>query len=207
MADSIFNSTGVIVNPPDIPSFGNAGQVYNADIFGGFNVSSEKNNILFAFRRGDSGVTNSTRHEPYGSRENRFHDVFVATHVGVRVVKFGANAALSFAEAQAAKSLVASALIEIKYGSNETKVGEFSGLHFSAPVDFVAEDAAKTSAVQGGCGMAANWIKLSYPIQIEKNLNISGSVKFNTNVPASLTSTPNSFGFIVMLYGVKVVEA
>lgn len=207
MADSIFNSTGVIVNPPDIPSFGNAGQVYNADIFGGFNVSSEKNNILFNFRRGDSGVANSdaltnlTEDGKIGSTMS-----FVATHVGVRVVKFGANAALSFAEAQAAKSLIASALIEIKYGSNETKVGEFSGLHFSAPVDFVAEDASKTAAVQGGSGQAANWIRLSYPIQIQKNLNISGSVKFNTNVPASLTSTPNSFGFIVMLYGVKIVE-
>ena len=57
--ENILNNTGIIVNPADIPSFGNAGQVYNADIFGGFNVSSEKNNILFAFRRGDSGVTNS----------------------------------------------------------------------------------------------------------------------------------------------------
>lgn len=208
MSDSIFNNTGLIVNPPDIPSFGNAGQVYNADIFGGFNVSAEKNNILFDFNRNNPGVanagslTNLTEAGKIGSTMS-----FVATHVGVRVVKFGANAALSFAEAQAAKSLIQSALIEIKYGSNETKVGEFSGLHFAAPVDFVAEDSAKTAAVQGGSGQAANWIKLSYPIQIEKNLNISGSVKFNATVPASLYSTANSFGFIVMLYGVKIVEA
>ena len=206
--ESILNNTGVIVNPPSVPSFGNAGQVYNADIFGGFNVSAERNNVVFNFRRGDSGVTNSealTNLNEGGKIGSAM--AFVATHVGVRVVKFGANAALSFAEAQAIKSLIASSLIEIKYGDNDTKVGEFSGLHFAAPVDFVAEDAAKTAAVTGGSGQAANWIKLSYPIQIQKNLSISGSVKFNTAVPASLYSTPNTFGFILMLYGVKVVEA
>jgi hypothetical protein len=53
----------------------------------------------------------------------------------------------------------------------------------------------------------SNWIKLSEKIQIQKNLNISGTVKFGATVPTALTSTANSFAFIVMLYGIKRVDA
>ena len=212
MAQDIFNETGIVVNPPTIPSFGNGGQVYNADIFGGFNVSAERVNPVFQFRKGDGSVSNSdalTNLNEAGKIGSTME--FVATHVGVRVVKFGAGAALTAAEVQAVKSLIASSLIDIKYGSNETKVGEFSGLHFLAPVDFVAQAAegstTATPISQNAGATPTGWIKLTYPIQIQKNLNISGTVRFNSTVPSGLYSTPNTFGFIVMLYGVKIVDA
>lgn len=212
MANSIFDQTGVIVNPPEIASFANAGQVYNADIFGGFNISAEKVNPLFTFRKGDGAVANSdaltnlTEAGKIGSTMS-----FVVTHIGLRVVKFGEDAPLGPDEVQAAKSLIASALIDLKYGSNETKVGEFSGLHFLAPVDFVAEAAEGTTtatpiAANGGAA-PSGWIKLTYPIQIQKNLNISGTVRFNSTVPTNLYDTANSFGFVIVMYGVKIVDA
>lgn len=218
MAENIFNETGVYVNPPSIPSFGNAGQVYNADIFGGFNITNEKVNPLFTFRRGEGSVPNSEaltnlrEASKIGSTME-----FVATHVGVRFVKFGASAALSTAEAQALKSLLGSSLIDLSYGSNETKIGEFSGLHFLSPVDAVVQAAEGTTtaapiAMNAGA-TPTGWIKLTTPIQIQKNLNISGSVRFGSNVPAVLydpnsTGKPqNIFGFVVMLYGTKIVDA
>ena len=218
MAENIFNETGVVVNPPSIPSFGNGGQIYNSDIFGGFNISDEKVNPLFTFRRGEGSVANSEdltnlkEASKIGSTME-----FVATHVGVRIVKFGAAAALSPEEVQAAKSLLGSALIDLAYGSNETKIGEFSGLHFLSPVDCVAAAAEGTTtatpiAMNAGA-TPTGWIKLSTPIQIQKNLNISGSVRFGSTVPAVLydpasTGTPqNIFGFVVMLYGTKIVDA
>jgi len=132
-------------------------------------------------------------------------------------VKFGAAAALSPEEVQAAKSLIGSALIDLSYGSNETKIGEFSGLHFLAPVDAVAAAAEGTTtatpiAMNAGA-TPTGWIKLTTPIQIQKNLNISGSVRFGSTVPAVLydpnsVGTPqNIFGFVVMLYGTKIVDA
>ena len=51
----------VLVAPgaPSIASFGAGGQMYNADIFGGFNISAQQVNPLFSFRSTDPGVTNA----------------------------------------------------------------------------------------------------------------------------------------------------
>ena len=218
MAQDIFNETGVIVNPPSIPSFANSGQVYNADIFGGFNITDEKVNPLFTFRRGEGSVANSealTNLKEAAKIGSTME--FVATHIGVRVVKFGADSPLSPEEVQAAKSLIASALIDLSYGSNETKIGEFSGLHFLSPVDFVAaaaEGSTTATPIAANAGATpTGWIKLTTPIQIQKNLNISGSVRFGSTVspvlydPNSIGTPQNIFGFVVMLYGTKIVDA
>ena len=219
MAD-IFDQTGIITNPPSIPSFGNGGQVYNADLFGGFNISAATENSVFDFRKGDGAVpfsrvlTNLEEAKKIGSTME-----FVVTHVGIRVFKHvqagGTIAPYSPAEVQAMKSLINESLIEIKYGSNGTKVGEFSGQHFLSPVDVMTEAAEGTTTATpisqnaGNCG--ANYIKLLYPIQIEKNLQIDATVKFGADVPTDLypatPTDPPTFGFTVHLYGVKIVSA
>ena len=211
---NVLANTGVMVNPPALESFANGGQVYNADLFGGFNVSAEKVNPLFTFRKGDGSVVNSemlTNLEEAGKIGSTM--AFLVTHVGLRVVCLDPeHGPLSPAEAAAVKSLLAMASVELSYGSNKTKVGEFTGLHCVAPVDFVTETAEGTTtstavaANAGNCG--GNFIKLSENIQIEPNLNISGVVRF-AGVPTVLyTSTnENKFGFVVDLYGVKIVAA
>ena len=208
MSDIWNQNAGVAINPDEITSFAGAGQMYNAVIFGGFNVSAERVNPLFTFRRGDGSVVNSElltnldEAAKIGSTMS-----FLATHVAFRVIPTAPTAALTPDTVEAMKHLLASAVIELNYGSNKTNIGEFSGLHSMAPVDFAAVESTGNSTAANAGMTGSNWIKLSEKIQIQKNLNISGTVKFGATVPTALTTVANSFAFIVMLYGIKRVDA
>lgn len=191
----------------EVESFGAGGQQYIADIWGGINVSAEQNNPLFSFRATDSNVanaaqlTNLTEAQKIGSTM-----AFKVVQLGLRVVSFKGET-LTLDEIAAMKDLLASAVVTLNYGSNETKIGEFTGLHLQAPVDVVGGDATNTCAVENGAINSTAWIKLRQPIGIMPNLNIGGTVKFTRPVPAGLYSTPNTFGFIVIMSGLKIVKS
>lgn len=192
---------------PIMSSFGAGGQMYNADIFGGFNISATLVNPLFTFRSTDPGVTNAalltnlTEANKIGSTME-----FKAVGLGARVIPTG-DSLLTPAQVAAMKSLLNSAVITLTYGSNETKIAEFTGMHLTAPVDYIAGDSTNTCAAQNGAINSTAWIKLSCPVGIEANLNIGGTVRFTKAVPSVLTSTPNSFAFVVVLTGLKVVKS
>lgn len=203
---SILDSV-VPTSAPSISSFGAGGQMYIADMFTGFNISAERTNQLFAFPETDSSVpnaeflTNLTEARKIGSTMD-----FKATQIGLKVVPTGADP-LTAAQVAAAKSLLASAKVKITLGSNQTIVGEFSGMHLTAPVDFLSlESSASSQQTNGAIGNTA-WINLKEPIAIQANCNIGGSVRFSKAVPAALTATANSFAFIVVLAGLKVVKS
>ena len=191
----------------EVESFGAGGQQYIADIWGGINVSAEQVNPLYSFRATDSNVpnaaqlTNLTEAQKIGSTM-----AFKVVQLGLRVVSFKGTA-LTLAEMAAMKDLLASAVVTLNYGSNETKIGEFTGLHLQAPIDAVAADSTNTSAVENGAINSTAWIKLRQPIGIMPNLNIGGTVRFTRPVPAGLYSTANSFGFIVIMSGLKIVKS
>lgn len=191
----------------EVESFGAGGQQYIADIWGGINVSAEQVNPLFSFRATDSNVanaaqlTNLTEAQKIGSTM-----AFKVVQLGLRVVSFK-GVTLTLAEIAAMKDLLASAVVTLNYGSNETKIGEFTGLHLQAPVDVVGGDATNTCAVENGAINSTAWIKLRQPIGIMPNLNIGGTVKFTRPVPAGLYSTANTFGFIVIMSGLKIVKS
>ena len=191
----------------EVESFGAGGQQYIADIWGGINVSAEQNNPLFSFRATDSNVpnaaqlTNLTEAQKIGSTM-----AFKVVQLGLRVVSFKGET-LTLDEIAAMKDLLASAVVTLNYGSNETKIGEFTGLHLQAPIDVVGGDATNTCAVENGAINSTAWIKLRQPIGIMPNLNIGGTVKFTRPVPAGLYSTANTFGFIVIMSGLKIVKS
>ncbi len=191
----------------EVESFGAGGQQYIADIWGGINVSAEQVNPLFSFRATDSNVanaaqlTNLTEAQKIGSTM-----AFKVIQLGLRVVSFKGET-LTLDEIAAMKDLLASAVVTLNYGSNETKIGEFTGLHLQAPVDVVGGDATNTCAVENGAINSTAWIKLRQPIGIMPNLNIGGTVKFTRPVPAGLYSNANSFGFIVIMSGLKIVKS
>lgn len=191
----------------EVESFGAGGQQYIADIWGGINVSAEQVNPLFSFRATDRNVanaaqlTNLTEAQKIGSTM-----AFKVVQLGLRVVSFKGET-LTLAEIAAMKDLLASAVVTLNYGSNETKIGEFTGLHLQAPVDVVGGDATNTCAVENGAINSTAWIKLRQPIGIMPNLNIGGTVKFTRPVPAGLYSTANTFGFIVIMSGLKIVKS
>lgn len=190
-----------------VESFGAGGQQYIADIWGGINVSAEQVNPLFSFRATDSNVanaaqlTNLTEAQKIGSTM-----AFKVVQLGLRVVSFKGET-LTLDEIAAMKDLLASAVVTLNYGSNETKIGEFTGLHLQAPIDVVGGDATNTCAVENGAINSTAWIKLRQPIGIMPNLNIGGTVKFTRPVPAGLYSTANTFGFIVIMSGLKIVKS
>lgn len=191
----------------EVESFGAGGQQYIADIWGGINVSAEQVNPLFSFRATDSNVanaaqlTNLTEAQKIGSTM-----AFKVVQLGLRVVSFKGET-LTLDEIAAMKDLLASAVVTLNYGSNETKIGEFTGLHLQAPVDVVGGDKTNTCAVENGAINSTAWIKLRQPIGIMPNLNIGGTVKFTRTVPAGLYAKANTFGFIVIMSGLKIVKS
>lgn len=205
---SITSSVPVAAGAPSMPSFGAGGQMYIADIWGGFNISATLVNPLFTFRATDSSITNAqqltnlTEAQKIGSTME-----FKAVQLGLRVVPMGSGTALTPDQVNDMKSLLASAVVTLTYGSNETKIGEFSGLHLMAPVDFMAADATNTCAASNGAINSQAWINLKEPVCIQANLNIGGTVRFTRPVPASLYTVADSFGFIVILSGLKVVKS
>ena len=202
---TFFNSVLPELAPDAVRSFGAGGQIYSAEIYGGFNVSAATENALFTFRRTDSNVPNAkamTNLHEAGKIGSTME--FLCTHVGMRVVKFDGTA-MSSAEAAAAKALLQSALVEIGLGTDNTKVGEFSGLHLCAPVDTVATEATANGNANIGGVDANNFIRLRIPVPMQKNVELRGTVNFAKAPATVLTTTANSFGFVVILYGVKIV--
>lgn len=189
---------------PSIESFGAGGQMYMAEMWTGFNVSAETINPLFTVTANDGGTNSAQLTNLEERRKIGSTMAFRAERIGIRVLSFGTGA-ITPAQAAEMKRLLASAKITLNLGSNETKVAEFSGLSLMESVDFVAQDTNPSCA--GGLGGGIGWIKLQMPIEIQENCNIGGTVRFTRSVPSALTSTPNSFGFVVMLQGLKVVKS
>ena len=197
---------------PDVTTFGPGGQQYIMSLRGGFNVSPEVDNELFAFARTNSSVanakqlTNLTEPRKIGSTMS-----FRAVRLGIRILSFkgsnGAAVPTTPKEVAAMKQLLASAEITITAGSNDTKIAEFSGLDLMEPIDFMAADSTKTCAAANGLGGGIGWIPLAIPIEFQANVNIGGSVKFTRPVPTDLTTTANSFGFVVIFQGLKIVKS
>ena len=193
----------------EVESFGAGGQQYIADIWGGINIKADQQNPLFSFRATDGNVpnaanlTNLTEAQKIGSTM-----AFKVVQLGIRVVSFKA-AKLTLAEMAAMKDLLASAVITLNYGSNETRIGEFTGMHMMAAVDGVASDSSDTSAVEAGGINSTAWIKLRQPIGIMPNLNIGGTIRFTRAVPSVLYSgaNENKFGFVVIMSGLKIVKS
>lgn len=198
---------------PDITTFGPGGQQYIMSMRGGFNVSTEVDNELFAFAKTNSSVanakqlTNLTEPRKIGSTM-----AFRAVRLGIRILSFKRNSngeALPNTpkEVAAMKQLLASAEITINAGSNDTKIAEFSGLDLMEPLDFMAADSTSTCAAANGLGGGIGWIPLAIPIEFQANVNIGGSVKFTRPVPADLTATADSFGFVIIFQGLKIVKS
>lgn len=197
---------------PDVTTFGPGGQQYIMSIRGGFNVSAEVDNELFAFAKTNSSVanakqlTNLTEPRKIGSTMS-----FRAVRLGIRILSFkessGAAVPNTPEEVAAMKQLLASAEITITAGSNDTKIAEFSGLDLMEPLDFMAADSTNTCAAANGLGGGIGWIPLAIPIEFQANVNIGGSVKFTRPVPTDLTATANSFGFVVIFQGLKIVKS
>ena len=206
---SFFESVLPELVPNNVRSFGAGGQIYSAEIYGGFNVSANTENEVFTFRRDDSSVANAkflTNLEQAGRLGST--EEFLVTHVGFRVVKFSGAAALSSAEEAAMKNLLASAYIELGLGADAQKIGQFSGMHVMSPVDGAASDVSTvTAAHEVGGSVASNFIRLRMPIPMQRNVEVRGKVKLAKAPETALTSTANTFGFVVILYGVKVVAS
>lgn len=210
----------VITNPvttiaPEIDSFGAGGQMYMASIWGGHNVRTQQINPLFSFRATDSTqenasqLTNLMEAQKVGSTM-----AFRANRVGFRLPWFG-SAAPTPTEVEAMKQLLASAVVTLTVGSNETKVAEFSGMDLMQPIDVSSETAegttTSTSAFAAGLGGGIGWIPLQIPVEIQANVNIGGTVRFTRPIPSALqpasVSAPSKCGFVVIMQGLKVVKS
>lgn len=205
---SFFQSVLPELVPGNIRSFGAGGQIYDAEIYGGVNVDSTLEKSIFKFGR-DSSVPNAkflTNLEQEGHLAST--EEFLVTHIGFRVVKFSGAAALTSAEEAAMKNLLASAYVEVGLGADAQKIAQFSGMHVMAPVDGAASDVSTVTASHevGGC-VASNFIRLRMPIPMQSNVEIRAKLHLAKAPETVLTSTPNSFGFVVILHGVKVVAS
>lgn len=200
-------TTPVPTNAPMIDSFGAGGQMYMASIWGGENIRKETILPLFSFNMTEythenaAQLTNLSEARKVGSTM-----AFRAVRLGFRFLWFG-SAAPSIAEIEAAKQLLASMVVTLTVGSNETKVAEFSGLDLMQPMDFVAAAAGASAGLSGGIG----WINLQIPIEIQANVNIGGTIKFTRAIPSALQpeqdSDPSKCGVVVIMQGLKVVKS
>jgi len=200
-------TTPVTTTAPMIDSFGAGGQMYMASIWGGENVRKETILPLFSFRATDNThenaaqLTNLQEAQKVGSTM-----AFRANRLGFRVLWFG-SAAPSLAEVEALKQLLASMVVTLTVGSNETKVAEFSGLDLMQPVDFAAAAAGASAGLNGGIG----WINLQIPVEIQANVNIGGTIKFTRAIPSALQpaqdSDPAKCAIVVIMQGLKVVKS
>lgn len=200
-------TTPVTTTAPMIDSFGVGGQMYMASIWGGENVRKEAILPLFSFRATDNThenaaqLTNLQEAQKVGSTM-----AFRANRLGFRVLWFGSSAP-SLAEVEALKQLLASMVVTLTVGSNETKVAEFSGLDLMQPVDFAAAAAGASAGLNGGIG----WINLQIPVEIQANVNIGGTIKFTRAIPSALQpsqdSDPAKCGIVVIMQGLKVVKS
>lgn len=200
----------VPTNAPAVQSFGPGGQMYVADLWTGFNVTGDRDNELFAFARTDRNVanarmlTNLTEPRKIGSTMT-----FKATQIGLRVIKTK-DGILTAAEVTAMKDLLNSAVIKINYGSNDTVIAEFTGMHLTNPVDFITADSTNTAECASGAVNPAGFIRLPEPIGMQDNVNIGGSVHFGRPVPSALVGEGGvaaGFAFVVVLSGLKVVKS
>lgn len=198
----------VTTTAPDVTSFGAGGQQYIASLRTGFNISQNQVNELFSFSSTDSNVpnarllTNITEPRKVGSTM-----AFRAVRLGLRLVSLKTGGPVTPTEFANMKHLLQASDVTITVGSNDTKIAEFSGLDLMEPIDTVASDSTATCLAGPGLGGGIGWIPLAIPLEIQANCNIGGTVRFNTTVPSSLTTTPNSFAFIVILQGLKVVKS
>lgn len=207
-------TTPVTTVAPDISSFGAGGQMYMASIWTGFNVRGQKINPLFAFNANSNEENAAMLTNLMETRKVGSTMAFRANRIGFRVLDLlphNASAPLTPAQVSEMKRLLASAVITITLGANETKVAEFSGMDLMQAIDTVGADATNTSAVNPGLGGGISWINLQMPIEIQANVNIGGTVRFNRDVPDSLipanASDPAFIGFVVILQGLKVVKS
>lgn len=193
---------------PNVQSVGPGGQLYIANLFGGFTIKNGVlSNPLFSFAQTDNTVpfakalTNLIEASKIGSTMS-----FVAMQLGLRTVKFGPTPPTA-QEVHDIKRLMASARVEVNYGSNRTIVGEFTGLHFLNTEEFAAVSAANTPITASGPQNSAAWCNLPVPIPLQPSINLGGSVDFGITPPASLVASGEEWGMIVVMAGQKSATA
>ena len=190
---------------PAMQSFGAGGQMYVADLWTGFNITADRENELFAFAKSDRNVphaevlTNLTEPRKIGSTMT-----FKAVQAGLRIVKFTMTE-FTVAELAAVKRLLNSAIVKLNYGSNDTVIAEFTGMHLTNPIDAVVTN--EDNVAFNGSVNCNGFIRLPEPIAMQANVNIGGTVRFGEVVPPVLYETPNSFGFALIYSGLKVVKS
>lgn len=200
-------TTPVTTIAPDVESFGAGGQMYMASIWGGENVSAQQINPLFAFSANDSNHENASQlTNLQEARKVGSTMAFRATRLGFRMLWFSSTAPTA-QQVEDLKQLLASAIITLTVGSNETKVAEFSGLDLMEPVDVAVGSASSVTGLGGGIG----WINLNIPLEIQANVNIGGTIRFTRAVPSSLlpanVGDPSVCGVAVIMQGLKVVKS
>lgn len=193
---------------PNVQSVGPGGQIYIANLFGGFTVKAGKAlNPLFTFAQTDNTVkfsrvlTNLVEASKIGSTM-----AFVAQQIGIRAVKLG-NSPASAQEVHDIKRLLASARVMVEYGSNRTIAGEFTGLHFLNTEEFGAESATDKAIAHGSPSNSSAWCALPIAIPLQASINIGGSVEFGIDVPASLVVDNQEWAFVVVMAGQKSTSA
>ena len=143
-------TTPVTTTAPNISSFGAGGQMYMASIWTGFNIRGQKINPLFAFNANSNEENAAMLTNLMETRKVGSTMAFRANRIGFRVLDLlphNASAPLTPAQVAEMKRLLASAVITITLGANETKVAEFSGMDLMQAIDTVGADATNTSAV------------------------------------------------------------
>ena len=196
---------------PSISSFGAGGQMYMASIWGGFNLLYAQSIYpLFAFNMNDNNVPNAAQlTNLVEARKVGSTMAFRADKLGVRVLWLDQENAPTSATANNMRELLASAFLTLTVGSNETRVGEFSGMDFMQAIDVNTSDTTATAATASGLGGGTSWVKLQVPIEIQQNVNIGGTVRFTRPVPAACQPTGDVpvCAFVVILQGLKVVKS
>ena len=196
---------------PSISSFGAGGQMYMASIWGGFNILLGQSIYpLFSFNANDNNVPNALQlTNLVEARKVGSTMAFRADKLGFRVLWLGTESAPTSDIANHMRMLLASAVVTLTVGSNETRVAEFSGMDLMQPIDINTTDDTATAATASGYGGGTGWIKLQVPIEIQQNVNIGGTVRFTRPVPTGCQPSGGvpQCAFVVILQGLKVVKS
>lgn len=178
--------------PQKVSTFGPGGQVYAANLFGGFKlVSGQKQYDFFgiSMNSDDPYAKVLTNLSEAGKIGNSM--AFTGRMYGIRFVKIDGTL-VTTEEAAAMVQFLASSRLEFYVGSNKTKVLELGLTHFLNTVSMASEDA---NTVSLPVNMAA-WLNLpgSTVQGLEPNTEISGSVFMNFPTGTSALLGANNDG-------------
>ena len=190
--------------PAAVQTFGPGGMSYISNLYSGFILTAERSQTLFQFAQNSplpfaATLTNLREAGRIGSTMN-----MTALQLCWRMAKLGDTAPTN-QEIHDVKRYLASLNIQISVGSDETRIGEFSGVHLSSVQEFAAETVlANGNTSVGSASNQQAWVNLPQPIPFQSNVEISAKVNCNLPaVPASLVVAGSSWAFWLVFAGVK----